>query len=207
MGDESGPPSPVIVSFAGEKVALGPLRRDLVPLYLTWINDFEVTRYLGRRFSIFTLEAEVEWYERAAKERDAVHFTMYDRPTMTPIGTTGLFRLDPENGTGTFGILIGEAQYRGRGYGTEATRLVLDYAFSALGLHNVMLQVLSTNERAIRAYRRAGFREIGRRREALRVGQARCDEVLMECLAAGFESPVIESLLAGGDSVRPSNGI
>ena len=72
---------------------------------------------------------------------------------------------------------------------------MLDYAFSALGLHNVMLRAFAFNERAIRAYVRAGFREIGRRRESHRLGNRVFDEVLMDCLATDFRSPVLQSLL------------
>lgn len=63
-------------------------------------------------------------------------------------------------------IFLGEKDEWGKGYGTEATRLMLDYVFTALGLHNIMLKAFGYNERGIRAYRRAGFKEIGWRREA-----------------------------------------
>jgi RimJ/RimL family protein N-acetyltransferase len=95
--------------------------------------------------------------------------------------------VDHYNRTATFGILIGEKDCWGKGYGTEATRLVLDYAFTGLGLHNVMLNVFANNERAIRAYRRAGFREIGRRRQAHRTGGDLEDVVFMDCLATDLQ--------------------
>jgi hypothetical protein len=53
--------------------------------------------------------------------------------------------VDHRNRSATFGILIGEPECRGKGYGTETTRLMLDYAFTALGLHNVMLTVFEFN--------------------------------------------------------------
>ncbi len=89
--------------------------------------------------------------------------------------------------TAEFGIMIGEKECWGKGYGTEATRLVLDYGFSSLGLHNIMLRAFSFNERALRAYRRAGFREFGRRREAIRLGGQAYDDVQMDCLATEFK--------------------
>jgi len=67
---------------------------------------------------------------------------------------------------------------------------VLDYAFNALGLHNVMLETFSYNERAIRAYTRAGFREMGRRRESARVGGRAYDDVYMDCLSTDFRNPL-----------------
>jgi diamine N-acetyltransferase len=70
--------------------------------------------------------------------------------------------------------------------GTEATHLMLHYAFATLGFTMIWLRVLSINERAIRAYRRASFREAGRLREAHRLGQQACDVVYMDCLAREF---------------------
>jgi diamine N-acetyltransferase len=75
-----------------------------------------------------------------------------------------LVRIDHHAGTAEFGIALGER--RNQGLGTEATRLVLDWAFTVLGLHNVLLVTFSWNLAAIRAYTNAGFREIGRRRGA-----------------------------------------
>jgi diamine N-acetyltransferase len=72
---------------------------------------------------------------------------------------------------------------------------MLDYGFAALGLHNILLHVYSYNERGIRAYTRAGFREIGRRREALRLAGQAHDIVYMDCLATEFQSPVLRRLL------------
>jgi RimJ/RimL family protein N-acetyltransferase len=82
--------------------------------------------------------------------------------------------------------LTGEKDAWGHGGGTEATRLMLGYGFQNLGLHNICLRVFSTNERAQRIYLRAGYKEIGHRRECLRIGGAPCDEILMDCLATEF---------------------
>jgi RimJ/RimL family protein N-acetyltransferase len=201
MDPTSPQPEQPIININGDKVALGPLRRDLLPLYQKWINDFEVTRTLGVGWRPMTWEAEQSWYEGASKRSSEVVFTLYERLTMRPIGTTGLHDVDHFTRTAEFGILIGEKDCWGRGYGTEATALVLDYGFNGLGLHNVMLRVFSLNERGIRAYTRAGFREIGRRREAWRLGSQVYDVVYMDCLATEFQSPLLRRLLeppAGG---------
>jgi RimJ/RimL family protein N-acetyltransferase len=103
-------------------------------------------------------------------------------------------------------LWIGEKECWGQGFGTEATMLMLDYGFTALGLHNIMLQVAECNPRGVGAYRRAGFREIGRRREAWRLGDQVCDLLLMDCLSAEFRSPVLRQLLlpgAAGEEVLP----
>ncbi len=183
-----------VVNILGEKVALGPLHRGLVPLWVRWINDFEVTRTLAVPMRPTTWESEEAFYEQVTRSESEAAFVIYERPSMRPIGGAGLHRIDRANGTADFGIWIGEKDAWGKGYGTETTRLVLDYAFSAVGLHNVMLLAYAYNERGLAAYRRAGFREIGRRREAHRLGQRLYDVVFMDCLASDVQSSVLGSL-------------
>ena len=84
------------------------------------------------------------------------------------------------------GIFIGEEGKRGSGYGTEALGLLCDVAFNLLNLRSLMLQTYDYNERAQAAYRKVGFREIGRRRCAHFYGGAYHDIVLMDLLAEEF---------------------
>lgn len=193
-----------ILNIVGDLVALGPMRRELLSLYQRWINDFEVTRTLTGGMRPTSLEAEAGWFERVARVGTSdpaagtagdVSFTVYERATLRPIGTSGLHNVDHRLRRAEFGLMIGEKGCWGRGFGTETTRLVLDYGFIALGLHNIMLTTQSYNERDIRAYRRAGFQEIGRRREAHWPAGRPYDVVYMDCLASEFESPVLHRLL------------
>ena len=172
-----------ILNILGDTVALGPLRRDLIDLYVRWVNDFESIRSLGATFRPRTAEEELAWYDQAHKDETRVMFLIYERATLRPIGSADLREIDHANRTAEFGIFIGEKECWGKGYGTETTRLLLEFAFHSLGLHNVLLKVDSVNERAIRAYTRAGFRVIGARRQARRLGTRVCDLIFMECLA------------------------
>ena len=83
----------------------------------------------------------------------AIHVRTTDRL----IGTCAFSQLDGDNGSALFHITIGEKDAWGRGYGTEATQLMLDHAFGTLGLHRVALSVFEFNERAIRSYSACGF--------------------------------------------------
>ena len=197
VGHEAEPP---LVNIVGELVALGPLRRELLPLYQRWINDFGAIRNMGTPRPL-THEQEVAWYDRAATATDECEFTIYELATWRPVGNTGLHRIDHRNRTAEFGIIIGEADCRGKGYGTEAARLMLDYGFTALGLFNVMLRVHAFNLAGQRAYQKAGFREWGRRRHCLFMGGRWWDEVYMDCLASEFTSPVLSRVL-GPDQPR-----
>ena len=192
MATGGNPPSSEqpVLNVVGKLVALGPLRADLLPLYGRWINDFGIIRMTGLQAGPVTAEKEREWYEGRAKgaDNDAM-FTIYERETLRPIGNTALHGIDHRNRSASFGIMIGEPDCRGRGYGTETTSLMLDYAFTALGLHNVMLTVFAFNPGGLRAYEKAGFKPIGRRRECRVVGGKAHDEIYMDCLASEFERP------------------
>jgi RimJ/RimL family protein N-acetyltransferase len=197
-------PRDAVLNIIGEKVALGPMRRELLPLYLQWINDFEVTRTLTFAMQPTTWEAEEVWFQRvtgsepddrASGPANLVSFTVFERTTFKPLGTTQLSNIDHRHRRAEFGIVLGEKDYWGKGYGTETVRLMLDYGFTALGLHNIMLTTQSFNERGIGAYMRAGFREIGRRRDAHWLAGRAHDVVYMDCLASEFESPVLNRLL------------
>jgi diamine N-acetyltransferase len=168
----------------GERVALGPIRSDLVPLYQRWSNDLEVAN--GNGWVIpFTLESQRDRIAGRAGRPEFADFTVYDSSDQAPIGFSSLFHIDHRTGSAEFGIFLGER--RGRGLGTEATRLTLDWGFTVLGLHNIMLSVAGWNRRAIQVYAKAGFQELGRRRGATVTMGRRYDAVFMDMLASEFQ--------------------
>jgi diamine N-acetyltransferase len=167
----------------GDRVALGPLRMDLVPAYQRWSNDLEAFNANGWVLP-WTLEVQRERIAGRSGKPDLLDFTVYDRSDHAPVGFTSLFHIDHRTGTAEFGILLGER--RDQGLGTEATRLTLDWGFTVMGLHNIMLGVASWNERAIHVYTKAGFRELGRRRGAAVTMGRRYDGVYMDMLAEEF---------------------
>ncbi len=186
-------------TIVGTQVTLGPLRRELVPLYQRWVNNFGTQRTLGGLPSPITYERELTRYNQLSVADEAL-FTIYLRETSRPIGIAELKEIDRRSCTATFVIFIGELEARGQGYGTEATRLALAYAFTALGLHSVDLQVYEFNLAGLRAYERAGFRTVGRRRQSYWMGGRFWDTIYMDCLASEFVSPVLSAVFAPGTS-------
>ncbi len=181
-----------IVNFSGSLVALGPVSRDMLPQFLRWINDFGTQHRVGMPMpKPITLEAEAEWYESVSKGSDQHTFAIRELATMNVIGSTALHAIDMRDRSATFGIMIGDPSARGKGFGTEATALMLDYAFTMLGLHSLSLTVYEFNVAGQKAYARAGFKECGRLREASWFAGRWWDKIQMDCLAHEFESPVL----------------
>lgn len=186
------PTDPPVISMSGKLVALGPVSRDLLPLFTRWINDFGSQQRVGTPVpGPMTREAEEQWYDSISTGSDRITFVIRERDTLAAIGSAGLHGLDLRNRSATYGIMIGEPTARGKGYGTETTTLLLDYAFTMLDLHSVNLKVAGFNLAGQRAYARAGFKECGRLRERLRFAGQWWDQVNMDCLAHEFESPIL----------------
>ena len=184
-----------IVSIVGSLVTLGPVSRDLIPLYTRWINDFSALRTLGAQMlGPTTVEAEESWYESTSRGEKGVLFTIRERDTGRPIGNCGLNLVDKQNRRAIFGIMIGESDARGKGFGTESAHLILDYSFTALGLHSVSLTVAEYNLAGQKAYAKAGFKECGRLRETLWFGGRYWDTILMDCLESEFGGSVLEHI-------------
>ena len=121
------------------------------------------------------------------------------------LGTCAFSQLDGENGSALFHITIGEKDAWGQGFGTEATRLMLEHAFERLRLHRIGLSVFAFNERAIRSYRRAGFVIEGRAREAIRRDGRWWDEVEMSILDSDWRA-IASAAAAAAGSARAAGG-
>jgi RimJ/RimL family protein N-acetyltransferase len=184
------------VIVPGENVFLGPIRRELAPMYRRWMNDLEVALTLSVLPRLpMTDEDELDWVDATRRDARARVFTIYERPADRPVGNAAIHDIDFHAGSAEVGIVIGERSAWGRGYATEALGLLLDYGFVVLGLNQVWLRYVAFNARARHVYDRLGFREAGRLREAVRVGQQRYDVVFMDMLAREFRSPVLAEKL------------
>jgi len=174
--------------LVGRQVALGVVRRDLLPALNRWVNDWATSRDTGGTPMPYPMEISERWLAGQAADSNLHEFVIFEIAGDRPVGLTRIDQIDPRRGTGLFHILIGEPADRGRGLGSEATRLMLRYGFSILGLRNIMLTVFAFNQAGIRAYEKAGFRELGRRREFYPMGGRRWDLVYMDCLASDIHA-------------------
>ena len=151
--------------IAGIKCYLSPVREEDAGLWANWLNDLEVAIPLGdEAYRVISTEGLREWIRNIGEHTHA--FNIVQRDTDRLIGRCLLFALNHVNRSAMAGIFIGEKDCWGQGYGEEALRLLLDYGFTILNLNSVMLGVFSFNTRAIACYKKIGFKEIGRRRQA-----------------------------------------
>ncbi len=124
-----------VLMISGDNVVLGPFHIDLAPLYQRWMIDFRLLRTLrGTEPLPMTADGAARIVESIANRTDEASYIIYERDRMIPIGTTVIAKIDDRNRTGLYGIVIGEPDARGKGLGIETTRLMLDDAFTALGL-------------------------------------------------------------------------
>lgn len=185
---ESTPKTPVL-SVRGTLVGLAQWSEQYLDRWLESQQDPSITLFSDGGFLLPVREQEAEMLD-AMKKREAYAFAIFALENMQFIGSASLFKVSHRRQSAEFGIAIFEKAYWSKGYGTEATRLVVDYGFHFLNLHNVWLETMSYNLRAIRAYEKAGFKLVGRRRETLPIGNKRYDSVYMDCLVTEFVPPV-----------------
>lgn len=175
----------------GKKCYLSPVSEEDADQYCQWLNDWEVTQ----NTLVFRQQLSLSKEEDILKEMItscAAAFAIVDIQTDKLIGNCSLFNIEKLNRKAELGIIIGDKSYWNRGYGTEATQLLLDYGFNILNLHNIMLEVFSFNKRAIASYQKVGFKFIGKRREALIMGGKKYDEIMMDILSTEFTSPFLK---------------
>ncbi len=179
----------------GERVYLSPVAAEDGELWAVWLNDLEVTIPLGDEACVsISGESARGWAAQAAGVQDPV-LTIVEKATERAIGRCLLFNLNSTDRTAECGLFIGEKSLWGQGLGAEALGLLLDYAFNLLNLNSVMLGVFSFNTRAVASYRKLGFREIGRRRQARIIAGRKYDLILMDLLAEEFASPYVAKFL------------
>lgn len=155
-----------------EKPVLTGDRIRLVPLSARHADAFHAaclrpeTRRLTGTHHDFTREEIEEWCAGCADRADRLDLAVEDRESGAFLGELALSRIDRDNAHGVFRIAL-VPHATDRGIGTEAMRLLLEYAFDRVRLHRVQLEVFDYNPRARRAYEKCGFEVEGRLREAL----------------------------------------
>lgn len=182
------------VSFAdkptliGELVTLRPVGAADVPGLLEILNDPESNRLTGTHLADISPEKAENWYATRTEHDDRIDLAVIENASGDYVGEVVVNELDAGNLACGFRIcLIGPRAF-GRGFGTEATRLILAHAFDTVGLNRVELDVYDFNPRARHVYEKVGFVREGTKRQALRWDGEWVDAHVMAMLRSDWEA-------------------
>lgn len=143
-----------------DKVTLRPVEeRDLQLLY-SWMQDPELLRSINRTEKTIW-SSHIEWYKRMLQDESQIVFSIEEKQGGTLIGQCGLRRIDYKSQKAELWIFIGEHEVRGQGFGCDAVKKLLRYAFEEKRLNRVYLYVVDFNEGAKLFYEKLGFRQEG----------------------------------------------
>jgi len=177
-------PSPMVVGEVSPSdgvVSLSPIQqRDLDSLFV-WLNDARAAT-LDLPYRPLDCLAFRDWLDRLPRETSQILFAIREAGRPEMIGFVLFKNFQSVYQTAELGVRVGDESERGKGYGTRAVRLALDYAWGVLNLHRVSLNVLAHNERAIVSYLHAGFVIEGTLREAAFIDGQWRDVVAMAAL-------------------------
>jgi RimJ/RimL family protein N-acetyltransferase len=167
----------------GTKCYLSPIDINDADKYTAWLNDMEITQYLTLFHINVSEVSEREILSSISKDHN---YGIIDIESNKLIGNCGLMNIDHINRTCEIGIFIGDKMFLNKGYGKESMTLLINYAFIALNINNILLRVYSFNERAISCYTNVGFKVIGRIRNAITRNRKKHDIILMDIIPEDY---------------------
>lgn len=187
--------------LVGDRIYLAPKgsSEEEIKKFTEWMNDFQVTDYIGRTSQIITYDAEKEYLENATRNTSNRSFNIIETEKDKLIGTIALEEINWTERSAVLGIFIGEKDFRNNGYGTEAIKLLLEYGFKYLNLHSIRLDLLSINERAHKCYLKCGFKDTGASREQIFLNGKYYDRLHMDILENEFKGDYIKNKKIGID--------
>ena len=151
--------------LVGEEVGLRAMKRDDLAMYQKWLNDSRVTEFLEMGWKPLSSADLDGVYHEATTDPNSIVMVICEKKRGQPIGTTGLYLIQWPCRRAQFRILIGDPSKYDAGYGTETTRLIVQYGFEVLNLATIYLGVNAENTRAVKSYENAGFTTEGQQRQ------------------------------------------
>ena len=176
-------------ALEGARVALRPVTAaDVGPLYLGWLNDPEINRFLDSRHRESSEDSVRAFVDRVTARDGDYLFAIRLAPDGRHIGNVRLGPIRAEHRLAELSLYIGDRAAWGRGYGGETVALVTRFAFEALHLNKTIGRSYAANEASIRAFLRAGYRQEGRLRAHYLLDGKPMDLVVMGCTAGDYRA-------------------
>lgn len=155
-----------VVYISGKKVNLRPVSKSDIPNFLVWVNDEEIRDLVGGGQFPTTEQDEEKWFAKLQGDRSNIVFVIETKDGL-PIGVMGAHKIDWISRVCETGALIGDKDYRGGGYGTDAKMVLLNYLFNTLNIHKVCSAVISYNKRSLHYSMHCGYEIEGVRKKHL----------------------------------------
>lgn len=148
-----------VVFLKGQKTTLRPLRKETdLDKCVRWFNDPDILHFVRRSFPMYYQE-ESEWFDNHHKKTNAIHLGIEIADSSTLIGVMGLHDISWIDRTATTGACIGEKEYWGKGYGSDAKIALLRYAFLTLNLRKIYSNAFAFNQRSIAYSLKCGYEQ------------------------------------------------
>jgi len=176
---------PILVR--GPSTALVMMVQEDAATIARWHQNLEFTAMMGNPGEIHTLDMREEAFARGGRPRsDSIEFGVLQHDSTALVGFGGLFDISR---AGTASVFVGVApEHWGKGFGSEALKLICFYGFFYQSLYAIRLQVHAYNKRAIRSYEKCGFRFAGKLRGFMLVNDKRHDELIMDITRDEFSA-------------------
>ncbi|WP_260681925.1 GNAT family N-acetyltransferase [Alkalicoccobacillus porphyridii] len=159
---------------------------DLLSLHQA-LDDEEILYMTGTRRT-FTFEQVQQFYKKCVEDDTRHDFAICLTENDRLIGDLAIMNIETEDHKAAFRIALYRTDLTGKGYGTEAVKQAIEFAFDELGLNRLQLEVYSHNPRGYHAYKKAGFIEEGRLRQTLYMNGQYSDEIIMSVLREDYEA-------------------
>jgi [ribosomal protein S5]-alanine N-acetyltransferase len=167
-----------VVFRKGERIVLRPIERGDAPAIRRWMNDPAITQWLSHSLPMSEADAG-DWIEQVSRAKTVFAFGILVEGSAL-VGFNTIHSVNWQHRTAMTGTIIGEREYWGRGYATEARKLLLDYAFNSLDLFALQARVAAHNVRSVSYAKGCGYEEVGRIPNWYRRDNGeRSDEVLL----------------------------
>jgi RimJ/RimL family protein N-acetyltransferase len=184
------------VFLDGKRIFLRPIDQGDMERFFRWFNDPELRRFLLLPFPT-TRMGEREFIRKMQELKDGVVLSIIVKKGGRLIGNISLFKLQSVHRSAELGVAVADLSQASKGYGTEAVRLMLDYAFGTLNLNRVELSVHDFNRRARAAYKKLGFVEEGRKRQSYYCDGKYHDDIVMAMLRDEWTSGRVDEWTSG----------
>ena len=153
---------------------------DVTEKYVRWMNDENVVQFLESRWQTYTIEDLRDYVRNIVRNPNDFLFGIFLENDGNHIGNIKIGNVNKIHRFGSLGLIIGERDAWGKGYGTEAIRHATSYAFNNLNLNKLIAGIYLNNIGSTRAFKKAGFREIGVLKNHRFCNGSYVDEILLE---------------------------